>query len=102
MSRRRQWTPEKRERASIRGKSLWESRSPEERERILAKGRAAYEAKYPERVAISAQTNAAILDGELVPGPCRFCGLPDAAPEHDWALLRFSGWSHYDCRKAAR
>ena len=104
--RKREWTPERQQAASVKAKALFaalpESVREERRQAARAhgeKGLAAYAEKYPERIRLSNETKAAIADGTLIPGPCDDCGKPDAQPEFDYSRLALSGWSHYDCRK---
>ena len=104
--RKREWTPERRQAASVKAKAMFDTlpESVRESRRQVARvagaaGRAAYEAKYPERMRLSNETKAAIADGTLVPEPCSDCGGPDAPAELDYSRLALVGWSHYDCRR---
>lgn len=104
--KKREWTPERRQAASVKAKALFAALPESVRESRRqaaatagAAGRAAYAEKYPERLRLSHETKAAVADGTVVPGPCDDCGGAAAHPEFDYSRLALVGWSHFDCRK---
>lgn len=86
-----------------RARAWWNGRSEEERAAIRAKQRATYEARYPHRVALYAELQRQLAEGELERQPCDRCGGPGAMQlryDDEAKTVEIDGWRCYPCRKA--
>ena len=98
-----QWSPARREAASIVAKARLASTPGEVLRERLDRGRATYAARYPWKVEFRENLWARIASGDVVPGPCERCGA-DATPsivfDDEAKTGELVGWHCYSCRRA--